>query len=95
LPTSALPASTLLRREAWKKETKGKLAVRKLVVWKTNKEQSNPAFSGYVVHWTDYSAGRGSPLDREVRLAMDETTAMQIADKMVADNIKKGWESVV
>ena len=89
-----LPPSTLLRREAWKKETKGKLAVRKLVVWKTNKEQINPAYPGYVVHWTDYSAGRGTPLDREVRLALDEPTAMQIADKMVADNIKKGWEKV-
>jgi hypothetical protein len=87
-----LPASTLLRREAWKKETKGKLAVRKLVVWKTNKEQSNLAFPAFVVHWTDYSAGRGTPLDREVRLAIDEATAMQIADKMVADNIKKGWD---
>lgn len=89
-----LPKSSVLRREAWKKETKGKLAVRKLLVWKTNKEEQNSAFPAYVVHWTDYSAGRGSPLDREVRLAMDEGTAMQIADKMVADNIKKGWERV-
>jgi hypothetical protein len=29
-----------------------------------------------------------------VRLALDETTAMQIADEMVTDNIKKGWEKV-
>jgi hypothetical protein len=94
VPSASLPASTLVRREAWKKETKGKVAVRKLVVWKTNKEQANPAFPAYVVHWTDYSAGRGTPLDREVRLAMEESVAMQLADRMIADNIKKGWEKV-
>lgn len=87
-----LPRSQLLRREVWKKDTKGKVAVRKLLVWKSNKEITNPAFPAYVVHWTDYSAGRGTPLDREVRLAPDESLAMQIADKMIADNIKKGWE---
>ena len=88
----ALPKSALLRREAWKKETKGMLAVRKLVVWRTNKERIDPAYPAFVVHWTDYSPGRAAPLDREVRLAMDEPTAMQIADKMIADNIKKGWD---
>jgi hypothetical protein len=88
-----LPKSTLMRREVWKKDAKGKVAVRKLLVWKTNKE-ANPAFPAYVVHWTDYSAGRGTPLDREVRLAMEESVAMQIADAMVTDNIKKGWEKV-
>lgn len=87
-----LAGSTLLRREVWTKETKGKLAVRKLVVWKTNKEQQNPSFPAYVVHWTDFSPGRASPLDREVRLAMTESSAMQIADKIVADNVKKGWD---
>jgi hypothetical protein len=92
---SEMPKSTVLRREVWTKAAKDKVAVRKLVVWKTNKEVSNPLFPAYVVHWTDYSSGRGTPMDREVRLAMDEATAIQIADKMVADNIKKGWEKVV
>ena len=64
---AALPASKVLRREVWTKETKGQIAVRKLLVWKTNKETVDRTFSAYVVHWTDYSAGRGSPLDREVR----------------------------
>ena len=91
--TASLAPSTVLRRSVWGKDTKGKRAVRKLLVWKTNKE-TDPRFAPYVVHWTDYSAGRGTPLDREVRLALDEPTAMQIADEMVADNIKKGWEKV-
>lgn len=84
-------ASQLLRREVWTKDTKGQVAVRKLLVWKTNKETIDRAFPAFVVHWTDYSAARATPLDREVRLAPDEAGAMKIADAMVGENIKKGW----
>ena len=87
-----LPQSKVLRREVWTKEAKGAVAVRKLLVWKTNKEKSNSLYPPFVVHWTDYSPGRGSPLDREVKLAPDEKAAMKIADSMVEENIKKGWE---
>ena len=86
------PKSTVIRREVWIKETKGVTAVRKLVVWKTNKQEIEDGFPGYVVHWTDYSPGRASPLDREVKLAPDEKSALTLADSMVEANIKKGWE---
>lgn len=88
---AARPTSAVVRREVWTKETKGQVAVRKLLVWKTNKEAVDPAFPAYVVHWTDYSAGRGSPLEREVRLALDEDEARRIADALVEENIVKGW----
>jgi hypothetical protein len=88
-----LPASQLLRREVWTKEAKGKTSVRKLLVWKTNKEvHSGGRFPAYVVHWTDYSPSRAAPLDREVKLAPDETEAHKIANELVKENIKKGWE---
>lgn len=89
-----LPASTVLRREVWTKAAKGSAAVRKLVVWRTNKEQRNPSFPAFVVHWTDYSATRGTPLEREIRLAPTEELAMQLAEGMIAENIKKGWAKV-
>jgi len=89
-----LPPSTVLRREVWTKAAKGSTAVRKLVVWRTNKERQGASFPAYVVHWTDYSAARGTPLEREVRLAPTEALAMQLADGMVAENIKKGWAKV-
>ena len=89
-----LPSSQLLRREVWMKEAKGQTAVRKLVVWKTNKETTNSAFPAFVVHWTDYSVTRATPLDREVRLAPTETIAMKLADEMITENIKKGWNKV-
>ena len=92
--TVDLPKSEVLRREVWIKENKGKTAVRKLVVWKTNKEQVDPGYPAFVIHWTDYSAGRGTPLDREVRTAPNPELMEEIAAKLIEDNIKKGWEKV-
>lgn len=84
--------SEVIRRQVWTKEGSGKVDVRKLVLWKTNKEAAG--YPAYVVHWTDYSATRKSPLDREVRLAPNEKEALKIADAMIGDNIKKGWNEV-
>jgi len=87
-----LPPSEVLRREVYTKVTKGITAVRKLALWKTNKDDVDPAYPAFVVHWTDYSPGRKDPLKREVRTAAKQAVAMQIADDMITDNIKKGWE---
>lgn len=86
--------SSVLRREVYTKASKGKMMVRKLVLWKSNKEEVDAAYSPYVVHFTDYSPGRKDPLKREVRLAGTEVKAMAIGDTMIADNIKKGWALV-
>jgi hypothetical protein len=93
-PALALPPSTLVRREVWTKTTKGQLAVRKLLVWQTNKSAQDDRYPAFVVHWTDYSAGRAEPLDRDVRPAPDEPTAQAIAQEFIDANIKKGWEKV-
>ena len=88
------PPSETLRREVYTKTTKGAVAVRKLLVWKTNKDTDDPSFPAYVVHWSDYSPGRKAPLKREVRLAPSEEVANEIAAGMLEANIKKGWELV-
>jgi hypothetical protein len=85
----AATASVLVRREVWTKETKGQISVRKLLVWKTNKESTDHLFSTFVVSWSYYSASRASPLDREVRPAPELSDATKIADAMVSENIKK------
>ena len=90
-----LPASQVLRRQVWTKTTKGKVAVRKLVAWQTNKAEADASYPAYVLHWTDYSAGRAIPLDREVRTAPTPELMEEIAAKLIEDNIKKGWELVV
>ena len=89
-----LPESTVIRRQVWTKGTGDKVDVRKLVVWKTNKEQADLSYPAYVVHWTDFSKGRKSPLDREVRPAPTEAVALSMSDQMIEDNIKKGWTEV-
>ena len=86
--------SEIVRREVWTKETKGQKAVRKLIVIKTNKPTGTPHQPAFVVHWTDYSAGRASPLDREVKLAQSFEGAKMIAEALIAENIKKGWEKL-
>jgi hypothetical protein len=88
----AVGKSELIQRRVWTKEGSGKVDVRKLVMWKTNKEAVG--FPSFVIHWTDYSSTRKSPLDREVRLAPSEKEAVKIAEGMIAENIKKGWNEV-
>ena len=93
--TANLGASEILTRRVWTKEVKEKTDVRKLLIWKTNKEQSDDTYPAFVVHWTDYSAGRKSPLTREVRPASSLDAAQLLADGMMEANIKKGWTEVV
>jgi len=90
----AVPGSTMIRREVWTKEAKGQTAVRKLIIWQTNKAAVDRRFPAYVVHWTDYSPTRAEPLDRDVRIAPSEEVAVRIADGLVEENIKKGWNKV-
>ena len=47
-----------------------------------------------MVHFTDYSPDRKTPLERTIRTALSEPEAQAIADGLIAENIKKGWEEV-
>ena len=91
---ATLPTSAVLRREVYTKAAKGAIAVRKLLVWQTNKHDVDPSYPAFVVHWTDYSPGRGAPLKRTVRPAPTEAIAAEIADGMIAAQIKRGWERI-
>jgi hypothetical protein len=86
-----LGASEIVRREVWVKPSKGQLAVRKIVAWKTNKHSADPTYPAFVVQLTDYSPARKEPLEREVHPAPTLEAAMGIADRLVTENIKKGW----
>lgn len=89
-----LPASRVLRREVYTKGAKGGTAVRKLLVWKTNKEQLDPLYPAYVLHFTDYSPGRADALQRDVRVAASEERILAMAEELLRENIKKGWTRV-
>ena len=88
-----LPQSTMILRRVWTKAGKGGLAVRKVLVWRTGKEDAWPGWPEWVVHFTDYSPGRKTPLDRTLRTAVSETDALKVAEALIEQNIKKGWES--
>ena len=89
-----LPPSTIVRREVYTKVTKGVTAVRKLLLWQTHKDEADPTYPAYVVHFTDYSPGRKDPLQREVRLAPTLEAAEGIAEDMLTRNVKRGWNLV-
>ena len=62
----------------------------KHLVWKTHKSDADPSYPAYEVHWTDYSAGRGAPLEREVRTSPSSELAEAVAAKLIEENVKKG-----
>lgn len=82
--------SEVVRRDIYVKETKGHVAVRKVVVIRTNKDRegSHPPF---VVHFTDYSAGRKTPLETSLRTAATQESADRAVEAWTAENVKKGW----
>jgi hypothetical protein len=90
-----LPKSEVLRREVYVKELKGETMVRKLVLWKTNKDQVTDDFPAYVVQLTDFSPNRKDPLCREVRVSSSLEQIQQLCDQLKAENITKGWNSHV
>jgi hypothetical protein len=92
LAPRAMPPSTVLRREVWTKTSKTGTAVRKILVWKTGKESQWSGWPAWIVHFTDYSPDRKTPLERTMRTALSEEDAMAVAAELVTENIKKGWE---
>jgi hypothetical protein len=88
----ALPRSAVLRREVYTRVFKGQLMVRKLVLWETNKAQENGDFPAYVIHFTDFSPNRKTPLEREVRVSNSRDQIAQLWDALAVENVKKGWE---
>ena len=87
----AFPEVEIILREVYVKETKGKVAVRKLVAWKTNKETLDEAYTAYTLVLIDYSAGRKDPLKQDVRVSDSREQILILADRLRQKNVKKGW----
>jgi hypothetical protein len=88
----ASPKSEVLRRTVYTKVMKGETMVRKLVLWKTNKETEGEEFPAYVLHFTDFSPSRKTPLAREVRVSSSLDQMANLWSGLLEENIKKGWE---
>lgn len=94
-----LPKSSLLARRVFTKVAKDVMSVRKILAWRTNKEQVDPRFPAYVVHYTDYSPTRKMPLQRTVRCAPTLDAAIAQVDAVLAyrnvlkdGKLSRGWE---
>ena len=84
-----LPALEVMRREVYTKEIKGAIAVRKLVV---GRRSATAGAFPYVIFWTDFSAGRKTPLEVTTLFAHSETRAEALVKKLLEENITKGFE---
>jgi hypothetical protein len=82
--------SKLLERVVYTKMMKGKQMVRKLLLWKTNKEGAN--YPAYVVYLTDFSPNRQNPLERDIRVAGTEKAARDWFVRLAEENFISGWE---
>jgi hypothetical protein len=88
------PRSTLLRREVRTKEMKGAVMVRKLVMWQTNKEAEGDDYPAYVIHYTDYSPNRKTPLEREIRVSSSPDQIKDLWEELATEGFTKGWVPV-
>jgi hypothetical protein len=67
--------------------------VRKLLMWKTNKEKTGQ-FPAYVVYLTDFSPNRENPLDRDIKIAPTEAAAKKHFEKLAKAKFVGGWTEV-
>ncbi|MEP7213245.1 MAG: hypothetical protein ABI791_09230 [Acidobacteriota bacterium] len=91
---AAASPSTLLERTVYTKTMRGAQMVRKLLLWKTNKEDGGE-FPGYVVYLTDFSPNRQKPLERDIKISNNESTARHLFSELAAKNFVGGWEKVI
>ncbi len=86
------PEPEILLREVYTKQLKGKTGVRKLLLWKTNREELDESYAAYNFCYTDFSPGRADPLKKDLRISNSKDQLFAIADEFREKNIKKGWE---
>jgi hypothetical protein len=85
--------SEIILREVFVKEGKGGTAVRKFVGLKTNKEKSG-LYAPFNVIYSDFSAGRKTPLEQEIFLCSTEKEVRAKIAELKEENIKKGWDQI-
>ncbi len=88
---AVLPKAGLLRRAVASKELKGKTLVRKLLMWKTNKEQVSSEHPAYVLMLTDYSPNRKTPMEREICVSSSLEQMEAIWEAWQTEYFVKGW----
>ena len=86
-----LEKSEITKIQTFVKESKKGKAIRKFMLWKTNKEKTG-MFPPYVFYYLDYSEGRKDPIKRDLNPFDDEKKALDFFNLAIEENVKKGWE---
>jgi len=86
-----LAKSEITKIQTFVKESKKGKAIRKFMLWKTNKEQTG-VFPPYVFYYLDYSEGRKDPIKRDLNPFDNEKKALDFFNLAIEENVKKGWE---
>ena len=86
-----LSKSEITKIQTFVKESKKGKAIRKFMLWKTNKEKTG-VFPPYVFYYLDYSEGRKDPIKRDINPFDDEKKALDFFNLAIEENVKKGWE---
>ncbi len=87
-----LPASEILVRNCYTKVLKGQVMVRKILLWKTNKEKLDPDYPAFVAYVTDFSPNRAEAMKREVRVSNSERQIQEILQALTEQYVVRGWE---
>jgi len=88
---SSMNKSEIQVVKTYTKKTKDKTAIRKFLIWKTNKIETG-FYPEYLLYFLDFSEGRKDPIKREVFPYSDFTRAQNHLTQLIDENIKKGWE---
>ncbi|GEM_PF-472849 len=89
-----VPTSEIVRREVYVRHTAAGTAVRKVLVWRTNKSEADKRFPEFCISFTDFSPDRAESLKTELRVAATEEVAHSFADDWLAERVRRGWECV-
>ena len=74
------------------KIAKEKTMVRKIVLWKTNKEEASKDFPAYVLQLTNFSPNRKDPLQYEMKVSSSEEQMLEFFAEWEDKYFLKGWK---
>jgi len=93
--TATLPTSEIIRRAVYARRVhSGGMAVRKLIIWRTNKAAIDSRYPAYVAMFTDYSPDRMEPLQTDLKTASTLEKIISIVEEWLDANTGRGWECV-
>ncbi len=87
-----LPESKIIKRAVALKELRGATMVRKIVLWKTNKDETSKDFPAFVMQLTDFSPNRKDPLKYDMRVSSSKQQLLGYFAEWETRYFVGGWK---